>query len=212
MIKNERQYLISKKAAQGLHDTLIELHVNQPEAADPKKHAWKVSGIESQLTTLNEEIRLYEQLQDAKGRRAIGGSIEHLAALLIQARIARGWSQRQLAERLGLQMQKVQQYEATDYAGASLTRLLEVCQALGVTGRLELKLVELPDVADLATPRRRSNVVPVAPIDMRRMATVKKVRKQGASVFRVQGQKVAAKVHTPAKVSGGMRPRVGRRK
>ena len=46
-----------------------------------------------------------------------------LGSLLIQARIARGWSQRELGERLGIHMQKVQQYEAGEYAGASVTRI-----------------------------------------------------------------------------------------
>ena len=38
----------------------------------------------------------------------------------------------QAAERLGLQEQQIQRYEATDYASASLTRIKEVVSALGI--------------------------------------------------------------------------------
>jgi len=57
-------------------------------------------------------------------------SLERLPSALIQARIATGLSQKQLAERLGLKEQQVQRYEANDYQGASLGRLHEVVTAL----------------------------------------------------------------------------------
>lgn len=51
--------------------------------------------------------------------------------MLIKARIARGLSQRALAERIGIKEQQVQFHEATDYAGASLARVTQVIDALG---------------------------------------------------------------------------------
>jgi transcriptional regulator with XRE-family HTH domain len=57
-------------------------------------------------------------------------SFEELPRALIQARIARGLTQRQLAERLGLKEQQIQRYEATGYASASLKRVGAVIQAL----------------------------------------------------------------------------------
>ena len=58
--------------------------------------------------------------------------VAELPTVLIKARIAQGLSQKDLAERLGLQEQQIQRYEATDYASASLTRIREVVSALGV--------------------------------------------------------------------------------
>jgi transcriptional regulator with XRE-family HTH domain len=55
-----------------------------------------------------------------------------IAELLIKARIARGWSQTQLASALGIAVQQVQRYEASGYASASLTRLADVAKALGI--------------------------------------------------------------------------------
>jgi DNA-binding XRE family transcriptional regulator len=82
------------------------------------------------------------------------GQLADLGALLVQARIARGWTQRELAERLGLHMQKIQQYEATSYEGASAARLLEVARALGAVFNLTVDLVTLPDRSTVATAPR----------------------------------------------------------
>jgi transcriptional regulator with XRE-family HTH domain len=60
-----------------------------------------------------------------------------LPRTLIQARIAAGLSQKELARRLGLKEQQIQRYEATDYASAKLSRLRAVMHALGIELRME---------------------------------------------------------------------------
>jgi transcriptional regulator with XRE-family HTH domain len=60
---------------------------------------------------------------------------------LIKARIAKGWSQRRLAEELGVAEQQIQRYESTGYTAASLARLCDVVAALGVDVR---EVVSLP--------------------------------------------------------------------
>jgi HTH-type transcriptional regulator/antitoxin HigA len=59
--------------------------------------------------------------------------------VLVQARIAGGMSQTDLAERLGMKAQQIQRYEASDYSGASLDRLISICAALNIrtTGLFE---------------------------------------------------------------------------
>ena len=59
-------------------------------------------------------------------------TLGELPDILIQARIARGLSQRELGDYLGLKEQQVQRYEAERYRSASLDRLVEVSDALGV--------------------------------------------------------------------------------
>jgi transcriptional regulator with XRE-family HTH domain len=41
---------------------------------------------------------------------------------------------RQLAERIGVQEQAIQRYEATGHFGASFARLVEIANALGISG------------------------------------------------------------------------------
>jgi HTH-type transcriptional regulator/antitoxin HigA len=50
----------------------------------------------------------------------------------VKARIVRNWTQKELAERLGLPEQQIQRYEATLYKGMALERLQEVADALRV--------------------------------------------------------------------------------
>jgi transcriptional regulator with XRE-family HTH domain len=51
---------------------------------------------------------------------------------LIKARIARGFSQKELADKLGLKEQQIQRYEASDYETASFARLKEIVSALEI--------------------------------------------------------------------------------
>jgi HTH-type transcriptional regulator/antitoxin HigA len=59
--------------------------------------------------------------------------VYQLATLLIKARIAWAWTQRCLAERLGVAEQQIRRYESTGYRSASLTRICNVAEALGIT-------------------------------------------------------------------------------
>lgn len=88
--------------------------------------------LQSQADDLRNQIREYERLRAGVDMVLAGDSIEDLPRLLVSARVARGLTQRSLAERLGLQEQQIQKYEATEYAGASLTRIREVIDSLGV--------------------------------------------------------------------------------
>lgn len=59
-------------------------------------------------------------------------SLRQLPDTLIQARIAAGLTQQTLAQRLGVDEQQVERYEASRYAGVSLDRVIDVADALGV--------------------------------------------------------------------------------
>lgn len=55
-----------------------------------------------------------------------------LGALLVAARVAKGWKQKELARRLFLPEQQVQRYEAERYRSISLSGLQRVARTLGV--------------------------------------------------------------------------------
>ena len=94
----------------------------------------------SQLATLQREIGEYETLRAGEQRAFQADSLEELPRTLIQARIALGLSQKDLAGRLGLKEQQIQRYEATDYASASLERVSAVIRAMGLKVREEVSL------------------------------------------------------------------------
>lgn len=153
MITNERQYLITKRQAEQLRQDLARRMAADGSTLDQ----WALSAVRSNLQQRDDEIRSYEALR--AGASDLRGA--HLGTLLCQARIARGWSQRELAARLGLHMQEIQQYEATRYASASLTRLEQVAQALGCVLTIDVDLVPLPQlpvtIAEAAGGRGRAN-------------------------------------------------------
>ncbi len=134
MIKNERQYRISKAQASRFRRTLEELQQGgrAAEGLHPRIAQAQIDAVASQLTDLEDEIQDYEALR--RGEFQVGQLVlvDELATMLIKARIANRLSQKDLAQRLGLKEQQIQQYEATDYTSASLRRLQEVAHALGV--------------------------------------------------------------------------------
>jgi transcriptional regulator with XRE-family HTH domain len=85
-----------------------------------------------QLAELDAQVSEYEQLRAGQLAAARVSSLDDLPDALVRARIAAGLSQRELAGRLGMKEQQIQRYEADGYAGASLNRLREVMDALGV--------------------------------------------------------------------------------
>lgn len=90
--------------------------------------------LNSQLADLEGELTEYEALKDGEFDMDALNGLADIPMMLIKARIATGLSQRELAERLGLKEQQIQQYEATEYASASLTRIREVAAAYVVGG------------------------------------------------------------------------------
>ena len=138
MIKNERQYRITKAQAQKFEQSLAKLNQCSEETKQENPLLWqaKKSAVESQLNDLREEIEEYEKLMNSPSRKLSRvfalKSIESLPQALIKARIAKKLSQKELAERLGLKEQQIQRYEATNYASASLTRVIKISQVLGI--------------------------------------------------------------------------------
>ena len=133
MIKNERQYRITKAQAKRFSQTLDNLR-GGPE--DPKAHPLiakaQEDALRSQLADLEGELQEYESLKAGEFQTNALKVVALLPAALIKARIAHGLSQKDLAERIGLKEQQIQRYEATDYASASLARIKDVVSALDI--------------------------------------------------------------------------------
>jgi ribosome-binding protein aMBF1 (putative translation factor) len=132
MIKNERQYRITKAQVGRFRKALLALPRRAPKDVHPVLFKAQREALESQLNDLLSEASQYEALRNGKKRGVRLDSIEELPRALICARVAKGLTQRQLAERLGLKEQQVQRYEASEYATASWQRIRQVVHALGL--------------------------------------------------------------------------------
>ena len=132
MIKNERQYRITKAQADRFSQTLLNLEQSPPgvDGVHPLIVKAQQDAVKSQLADLESELREYESLKTGDFQLDQLNVVAVLPVVLIKARIAQGLSQKELAERIGLKEQQIQRYEATDYASASLARINEVARAL----------------------------------------------------------------------------------
>jgi len=135
MITNERQYRITKAQAENFENAISSMSNSPAPDSDIHPIIWEAqkTAASSQLADLQEELREYETLRSGARRAWVLPSFEELPKALIQARIATGMSQKEFAEQLGLKEQQLQRYEASNYSGASWTRLCEVMKALGVS-------------------------------------------------------------------------------
>jgi len=138
MIKTDRQYKITKAQIAKFEAALEEPSRRARSGAKPALQKLEKDALRSQLDELRAEVKRYELLKHGQRQPAPIASFDQLPLALVEARICAGLSQKGLAERLGLQEQQIQRYEATDYASASLTRIKEVAEALGVTIKAEL--------------------------------------------------------------------------
>lgn len=130
MIFSDRQFTVSKEQVQKLDSALSRVR------ADKQKHERlrniEIRALESQIADIERELADYALLKSGSVTFSESYSLGDLPRVLIQARIAQGLSQTDLAERLNMKPQQIQRYEATEYMSASLSRLIELAKVLNV--------------------------------------------------------------------------------
>jgi HTH-type transcriptional regulator / antitoxin HigA len=161
MIYSDRQLSISKTALEKLKADL-----KASEGKSGKESSWLdklgLDALRSQVADIDSEITDYELLRSGQVSFAKTCSLSELPRVLVSARIARGLSQSDLAERLGMKPQQIQRYEATQYQGANLARLIEIANELGVKASESFEgnaatssgaIFSWPDVSDIIWAR-----------------------------------------------------------
>jgi len=134
MITNERQFRISKSQYVKLQAAIADFDKQNAvkRTGSSTLAQAELAALQSQAGELSSELREYERLKSGAVTKLKARSLAELPRLLIRARISQGWSQRELAEKLGLKEQQIQRYEAEEYSSASLQRLQEVADALNL--------------------------------------------------------------------------------
>jgi len=147
MITNEVQRRSTEAHLRQFEAAIANLEAKDPGSTGRSKLAQlEIDALRSQAEDLRRELEEYERLRSGTVSSFEASSLQDLATLLIKARVARGWSQRQLADLLGIAEQQVQRYETTGYRSASLARICDVADALEVTVTERLSL-RGPDAA-----------------------------------------------------------------
>lgn len=145
MIKNERQLALTRSQLQRFRQSRERLASQPtPKTHHPLRRNLELRALEAQADELDKQIVEYEALRSGVVAPELPRDLTGLPTALVRARIARGFTQKDLADRLGLKEQQIQRYEASDYAGASLSRLQEIAAALELT--LDLPKFETAEV------------------------------------------------------------------
>jgi ribosome-binding protein aMBF1 (putative translation factor) len=132
MITNEFQYRNTKALLLEFEAALDGLEASAAEADRPKLRAIEIAAVRSQAESLSEELDEYERLRSGQVDSFTASNLLGISDILIKARIARGWTQAQLADAMGMAVQQIQRYEATGYNAASLARLSDIASVLRV--------------------------------------------------------------------------------
>lgn len=136
MIKNEKQYEYTQYWVNRFQESIDALQQDiSLKENDPLRRQVSYEYLDSQLIILQEEIAEYEKLTSYDNKQPIKIKVENfnkLADVLIKARIAAKMSQKELADILGIEEQRIKECEDKDYQCASFCELLEISSALGV--------------------------------------------------------------------------------
>jgi ribosome-binding protein aMBF1 (putative translation factor) len=142
VIKNQHQYRVTKAQLKRLEEALERARAADTNARRALDGA-VIAGLEAQIAELEEEMEEYDSLKDRDV--LVVGTLQELPQVLIKGRIARGWTQEQLARKLRLKAQQIQRYESTDYRTVSFGRLLDIAAALNIElERCETRLADQP--------------------------------------------------------------------
>ncbi len=131
MIQNERQYKITRSKLRDLQIDRATLDL--PSELHPRQLLARKNSLGILIGELEREIVEYDRLKSGQITQFPIESLQDLPRVMIEARIAAGLTQKELAEKIGVQEQQIQRYEANNYQAVGFDRLQEVLSALDVT-------------------------------------------------------------------------------
>lgn len=132
MIKGRREYEVTQSWVRNFEWSLSALDGSTEHGRGPIADV-KRDALRSQLGDLRAEVAEYERLVSGSAGN-VPCDLEDLPGTLIRRRLSMGMSERDVAERLGLEEQQVLEYERTDYEGAGYDTMLRVLSVLSVDG------------------------------------------------------------------------------
>lgn len=135
MIKNDLQLKLSKSSLKKFQETLT----NYDQTISDDDPLWVIevhkTTIVGEIERLKNDIDEYERIKSGLEPPPSLDVITEIPYMLIKKRIALGWTHEDLARRLGVRAQQVQNDEATDYESASLSRLIRTAQVMQTARR-----------------------------------------------------------------------------
>ena len=147
MIRSEKEYA---EAVERIGQEKERLGQQEAELKDmglePDQIKRALDPMRSFHQQLTEEVASYERLK--RGQFEEISNLSGIGQLLVSLRIARGLTQRQFAERLGVHETQVSRDERNEYHGVTLERAARILNTLHVEVRSRVEIAqEEPSVA-----------------------------------------------------------------
>jgi DNA-binding XRE family transcriptional regulator len=141
MIRNETEYQEASRRLTEERERLAKLRDRLREEGKSTSEIKRVTDpIKSFQLQLAEEVESYECLR--RGQFSELTNFHGLGRLLIGLRIARGMSQRELAEKLGVHESQVSRDERNEYHGLTVERAARILDVLGARMTSQVTLAE----------------------------------------------------------------------
>jgi ribosome-binding protein aMBF1 (putative translation factor) len=141
MIRSEKEYRAAVERVRQEKDRLArqgaELLALGLGPAEIKRALDPMRSFHQQL---EEEVTSYERLKRGEFDELL--NLRGVGQLLVSLRIARGLTQRQLAEKLGVHETQVSRDERNEYHGVTLERASRILEVLGVEVRSRVERME----------------------------------------------------------------------
>jgi hypothetical protein len=155
MIKNEKQYKITKKKLSTINEGIAEIYDGN------KEHSAKKQLILLSLMEMKQQMELettaYDLLKKDKANILKARSISDLPSLITEYKIISGLTQKEFSKRLGIKEQQLQRYEAEDFKSITFRNLLKILQSIGLDVKIKDTHViphALPRTQQLRQPRQ----------------------------------------------------------
>jgi len=130
MLKNEKQYNSAKAKLEKWRKAKKQLRKDGLAGQADWLVGEQAFGIDQQIKQLSAEVKEYEDTVSGKLKLPDPTLISEIPRFLISWRIARHWTQRELADRVGMHENQIQKYESEDYSCASLQTISNIAAAL----------------------------------------------------------------------------------
>jgi HTH-type transcriptional regulator/antitoxin HigA len=128
MIKSDAQRDRTVAQIEGFRQALAKVEQERPG----KRSASIRGSYEGMIRQLEDELQEYDQLKSGELKLPRIERLDEIAPFVVKIRIAKGVSQTELAQRLGVSKQVVSRYEESDYQTVAISRLQEILDAIGV--------------------------------------------------------------------------------
>lgn len=136
MIKNEKQYRISKKKLKELNEHIDR--TTKETDKNPLRNQLILASLNSSKNEIGNDILLYESLKKNKQGLLKERLIAELPSVITEYKIVSGLTQKEFAEMLGIKEQQLQRYESESFKGVTFRNLLKFLDLIG----LEIKIKE----------------------------------------------------------------------